>query len=92
MTARYIRKIVFKEWWSHTRDHAWSHNHGFKEAFFFKGSNMLEVAKRTLNNIATYHIWKYRYGILYDGDEKITLAVITANNIWIEFTLSLKPG
>jgi hypothetical protein len=21
-TARYIRKIVFKEWWSHTGDHA----------------------------------------------------------------------
>jgi hypothetical protein len=58
-TARYIRKIVFKEWWSCTRDHAWSHNHRFKEAFFFKGSDMLEVAKHTLNDIATYYIWKY---------------------------------
>jgi hypothetical protein len=28
----------------------------FKEAFFFKGFNMLEVAKYTLNDIATYHI------------------------------------
>jgi hypothetical protein len=51
-TARYIRKIVFKEWWSRTGDHVWSHNHGFKEAFFFKGSDMLEVAKCTLNDIA----------------------------------------
>jgi hypothetical protein len=58
-TARYIRKIVFKEWCSRTRDHAGSHNHGFKEAFFFKGSDTLEVAKRTLNDIATYHIRKY---------------------------------
>jgi hypothetical protein len=63
-----------------------SHNHGFEEAFFFKGSDTLEVAQRTLNDIATYHIWKYRCSILYDGDEKITLAVIPANNIWIEFT------
>jgi hypothetical protein len=89
-TARYIRKIVFKEWWSHTKDHAWSHNHGFKETFFFKGSDTLEVAKHTLNNIATYHIWKYQCSILYDGNEKITLAVITANNIWIEFTSAIK--
>jgi hypothetical protein len=56
----------------------------------FKGSDMLEVAKCTLNNIAMYHIWKYRCSILYDGDKKITLAVITANNIWIEFTSAIK--
>jgi hypothetical protein len=89
-TAKYIRKIVFKEWWSCTKDHAWSHNHGFKEAFFFKGFDMLEVAKRTLNDIARYYIWKYRCSIFYDGDEKITLAVITANNLWIEFTSAIK--
>jgi hypothetical protein len=87
-TARYIRKIVFKGWWSRTGDHAY--NHGFKEAFFFKGSDMLEVAKCTFNDIATYHIWKYRYSILYDGNKKITLAVITANNIWIKFTSAIK--
>jgi hypothetical protein len=51
---------------------------------------MLEVAKRTLNDIAMYHIWKYQCSILYDGDKKITLAVIIANNIWIEFTSAIK--
>jgi hypothetical protein len=37
-----------------------------------------------------YHIWKYQCSILYDSNEKITLAIITANNIWIEFTSAIK--
>jgi hypothetical protein len=75
--ARYIRKTVFKEWWSRTGDHRWARPHKFEEALFFKGSETLEVAKHTLNDITTYHIWKYRCNILYDGDEKVTLATVS---------------
>jgi hypothetical protein len=88
--VRYIRKTVFKEWWSQTRDHRWAHPHKFEEALFFKGSETLEIAKHTLNDITMYYIWKYRCNILYDGDEKVTLAAVTANNIWVEFTTTIK--
>jgi hypothetical protein len=78
-TAKYIRNIVLKEWWSQTGDPG-----GLAPTFFSKGSETLEVAKRTLNDITTSHIWKYRCNILYDGNKKVTLAVATAKTSgWI---------
>jgi hypothetical protein len=79
-TAKYIRKIVFKEWWSWTGDHRWACSHKFEEAFFSKGSKMLDVAKCTLNDITAYHIWKCRCNIPYDGDEKVTLPTTSGNS------------
>jgi hypothetical protein len=44
----------------------------------------LAVAARTLNNIATFHIWKDKCNVLYGRD--ITPSMIIANKIWVEFT------
>jgi hypothetical protein len=44
--------------------------------------------RKTLNDIATYHIWKLRSNILYR--EELISSVVTANNIWVEFTQTLK--
>jgi hypothetical protein len=49
---------------------------------------VLYLQIRTLNDIATYHIWRYRCNILYRGE--ITPTVVTANNIWMEFTQTLQ--
>jgi hypothetical protein len=87
LVAKYIRKKVFKEWWACTTDCSWVMHPMFKSCFFNKGDNTLEIAKRTLNDIATYHIWRYRCNIIYGG--KVTLSVITANEIWVEFTNSI---
>jgi hypothetical protein len=65
LVAKYIRKKVFKEWWAHTTDCSWVMHPTFKSCFFNKGDNTLEIAKRTLNDIATYHIWRYRCNIIY---------------------------
>jgi hypothetical protein len=59
----------------------------FKSCFFFKRNNMLEIAKRMLNDIATYHIWKGRCSRSYEG--KITPSAVMANEIWVEFTNSI---
>jgi hypothetical protein len=46
------------------------------------------IAKRTLNDITTYHIWKGRCNKSYEG---ITMPpVIVANEIWVEFTNTIK--
>jgi hypothetical protein len=87
LVAKYIRKKVFKEWWAHTTDCSWVMHPTFKSCFFNKGDNTLEIAKRTLNDIAIYHIWRYRCNIIYGG--KVTPSVITANEIWVEFTNSI---
>jgi hypothetical protein len=83
--AQYIRKKVFKEWWFHTTESRWYNHPTFEEAFFSEGTSVL---RRTLNDIATYHIWKLRCNILYR--EELILSVVTANNIWVEFTQTLK--
>jgi hypothetical protein len=48
----------------------------------------MAVAARTLNDIATYHIWKDRCNVLYGRD--VTPSVVTANNIWVEFTSTIR--
>jgi hypothetical protein len=48
---------------------------------------VLEIAKKTLNDIATYHIWKGRCGRSYEG--KTTPPAVMANEIWVEFTNSI---
>jgi hypothetical protein len=48
----------------------------------------MAVAARTLNDIATFHIWKDRCNVLYSRD--IMPSVITANNIWVEFTSTVR--
>ena len=70
-------------------DFSWYNNDQFKKAFFFKGTNTLETAKRTLNDIVTYSIWRYRCKVLYEGREHIIPSVVTANNIWLEFTSTI---
>jgi hypothetical protein len=40
---------------------------------------MIEVAKRTLNDITTYHIWKYRCKVLYKGANAVILTIIIAS-------------
>jgi hypothetical protein len=60
----------------------------FEEAFFNEGTSTFEVLRRTLNYIAIYHIWRYRCNILYRGE--ITPTVVTANNIRVEFTQTLR--
>ena len=72
-----------------TGDSSWYNNDQFKKAFFFKGTNTLETAKRTLNDIVTYSIWRYRCKVLYEGREHIIPSVVTANNIWLEFTSTI---
>jgi hypothetical protein len=47
------------------------------------------VAKCTLNDITTYHIWKYRCKVLYERANTIIPTIIIANNIWLEFTSTL---
>jgi hypothetical protein len=71
VVAEYIREAVFKEWWARTMDSTWSTTHSFRREFFFKGNSVIEVAKRTLNDITTYHIWKYRCKVLYEGANAI---------------------
>jgi hypothetical protein len=56
LVAKYIHKKVFKEWWACITDCSWVTHPTFKSCFFNKGDNTLEIAKRTLNDIATYHI------------------------------------
>jgi hypothetical protein len=48
----------------------------------------MAVAARTLNDIATFHIWKDRCNILYGRD--IMPSMITAKNIWVEFTSTIR--
>jgi hypothetical protein len=79
--------MVFKEWWACTTDSTWANHPTFKSCFFCKGDNVLEIAKRTLSDIATYHIWKGRCSRSYEG--KTTPSVVTANKIWVEFTNSI---
>jgi hypothetical protein len=52
-------------------------------AFFNKNNTTIAVAARTLNDIATFYIWK-------DGSKDIMLSVIIANNIWVEFTSTIR--
>jgi hypothetical protein len=89
MVAEYIREAVFKEWWARTMDSTWSTTHSFRREFFFKGNSIIEVAKRTLNDITIYHIWKYRCKVLYEGANAIIPTIIIANNIWLEFISTL---
>jgi hypothetical protein len=42
--AKYVRKMVFKEWWAHTTDSSWANHPTFIGCFFFKGDNVLEIA------------------------------------------------
>jgi hypothetical protein len=86
IVAKNIRDMVFTEWWSRTTESWWLNHPKFEEAFFNEGT--FEVLRRTLNDIATYHIWRYRCNILYRGE--ITPTVVTANNIWVEFTQTLR--
>jgi hypothetical protein len=86
--AKNIRDMVFMEWWSHTTESWWLNHPKFEEAFFNEGTSTFEVLRRTLNDIVTYHIWRYMYNILYRGE--ITPTVVTANNIWVEFTQMLR--
>jgi hypothetical protein len=86
--AQYIRKKVFKEWWFCTTESRWYNHPTFEEAFFSEGTSTFEVLRRTLNDIATYHIWKLRCNILYR--EELIPSPVTANNIWVEFTQTLK--
>jgi hypothetical protein len=86
--AQYIHKKVFKEWWFCTTESRWYNHPTFEEAFFSEGTSTFEVLRRTLNDIATYHIWKLRCNILYR--EELILSVVTANNIWMECTQTLK--
>ena len=76
--------MVFKEWWARTTDCSWSTHPTFESCFFFGGNNTLEMAKRSLNNIVTHHIWKNRCNTLYRGDS--TPPTVVANEVWIEFT------
>jgi hypothetical protein len=62
---------------------------GFRREFF-KGNSIIEVAKCTLNDITTYHIWKYRCKVLYKGANAVIPTIIIANNIWLEFTSTLR--
>jgi hypothetical protein len=61
LVAKYIRKMVFKEWWARTMDSIWANHPTFKSCFFFKEDNVLKITKRMLNDIATYHFWKGTY-------------------------------
>jgi hypothetical protein len=88
MVAAYIRDIVFTEWWACTTDSKWVRRSMFESAFFNKNNTTMAVATRTLNDIATFHIWKDRCNVLYGRD--ITPSVITANNIWVEFTSTIR--
>jgi hypothetical protein len=88
IVAKNIHDMVFMEWWSRTTESWWLNHPKFEEAFFNEGTSNFEVLKRTLNDIATYHIWRYRCNILYRGE--ITPMVVTANNIWVEFTQMLR--
>jgi hypothetical protein len=86
--AAYIRKIVFTEWWARTTDSKWVMQPSFKNTFFKENNSTMAVAARTLNDVATYHIWKDRCNVLYGRD--VTLSVVTANNIWVEFTSTIR--
>jgi hypothetical protein len=88
IVAKNIHDMVFTEWWSRTTESWWLNHPKFEEAFFNEGTSTFEVLRRTLNDIATYHIWRYRCNILYRGE--ITPTVVTANNIWVEFTQTLR--
>jgi hypothetical protein len=88
IVAAYIREIVFTEWWACTTDSKWVMQPSFKDAFFNENNSTMAVAARTLNDIATYHIWKDRCNILYGRD--VTPSVVIANNIWVEFTSTIR--
>jgi hypothetical protein len=88
MVAAYIRDIVFTEWWARTTDSKWVMRSTFESAFFNKDNTTMAVAARTLNDIATFHIWKDRCNVLYGRD--IMPSVITANSIWVEFTSTIR--
>jgi hypothetical protein len=60
----------------------------FESAFFNEDNTTIAVAARTLNDIATFQIWKDRCNILYSRD--IMPSMITANNIWVEFTSTIR--
>jgi hypothetical protein len=87
IVAKNIRDMVFTEWLSYTIESWWLNHPKFEEAFFNEGTSTFEVL-RTLNDIATYHIWRYRCNILYRRE--ITPTVVMANNIWVEFTQTLQ--
>jgi hypothetical protein len=86
--AAYIRKIVFTEWWAHTTDSKWVMQPSFEDTFFNENNSTMAVAARTLNDIATYHIWKDRCNVLYGRD--VMPSVVIANNIWVEFTSTIR--
>jgi hypothetical protein len=88
MGAAYIRDIVFTEWWACTTDSRWVRRSTFESAFFNEDKTTIAVAARTLNDIATFHIWKDRCNVLYGRD--IMPSIITANNIWVEFTSTIR--
>jgi hypothetical protein len=88
IVAAYIREIVFTEWWAYITDSKWVMQPFFKNAFFNENNSTMAVAAKTLNDIATYHIWKDRCNVLYGRD--IMPSVVTANNIWVEFTSTIR--
>jgi hypothetical protein len=81
IVAAYIREIVFTEWWACTTDSKWVMQPSFENGFFNENNSTMAVAARTLNDIATYHIWKNRCNVLYGGD--VMPSVVIANNIWV---------
>jgi hypothetical protein len=88
MVVAYIRDLVFIECWARTTDSKWVMRSTFESAFFNEDNTSMAVAARTLNDIATFHIWKDRCNILYGRD--IMPSVIIANNIWVEFTSTIR--
>jgi hypothetical protein len=88
MVAAYIRDIVFTEWWAHTTDSKWVMRSVFEGAFFSEDNTTIAVATRTLNDITTFHIWKDRCNVLHGRE--ITPLLIIANNIWVEFTSTIR--
>lgn len=88
-SAKDIRFMVFREWWFRTTDSFPVINPSFTEDMFGEGTNTLDVLRRTLNDITTYHIWRRRCGYKYgEGDD--APAPIIANNVWTEFTSTIR--
>jgi hypothetical protein len=82
IVAKNIRDMVFMEWWTGTTESWWLNHPKFEEAFFNKGTSTFEVLRRTLNDIATYHFWRYRCNILYRGE--ITPTVVPGTPVSLE--------
>jgi hypothetical protein len=86
--ARTTQNMVFREWWSRTRDHTWSTSESFTRDFFSGGNKVLNESKRTLNDITIYHISKCKCEFQNSQGNNIPLEVI-ANEIWKKFTSSI---